>query len=541
MYVSAGSVRITGGAFLQNKGSSHFGLPPTQAGGAGIYIESAGVAEIDSVRFEGNSREESHDRLWGGAIHCRSSQTTTVRNCDISGSSVGDFQLPGRGGGVFAAGDLRAFNCRFIGNGGAQEGGGAYGGQYEKCLFMNNFANWQGGGAWGIHAVDSLFTDNRASLGKFGQGGGVAFSELVGCFLARNTAQSKGGGAYESELFGCTIYRNFVFGYFNSPPGVASGGGLEGGTATDCVIVENEARRYPIPSSPNFYSTGGGAFDSELERCVLVGNIADVGGGFYRCNGSQLTLVQNLSASTQVPFAGGTSFGRISNSIVWNNLGPGAPFLRSTAVYSDLGDPVPGPGNISVDPLFVGPVPGYLALQSGSPCIDAGDPALTDPDGSRIDMGARPFELPMLPQPITFCSPNALCPSSIGWTGSASLAGPKTLTVFAGQVPSDQFGLLVLSRFPYAPKPLLDGGSAVLCLAGPYVRMPVQRSTGGAPCDGSFRQEVLPTALHRLGLTVGDSLHAQYWFRSPGPAPFGVERSHGDSGCALSAMVSLGI
>jgi hypothetical protein len=31
---------------------------------------------------------------------------------------------------------------------------------------------------------------------------------------------------------------------------------------------------------------------------------------------------------------------------------------------------------------------GDFRLQSGSPCIDAAEPAMTDPDGTRADQGA---------------------------------------------------------------------------------------------------------------------------------------------------------
>ena len=47
-----------------------------------------------------------------------------------------------------------------------------------------------------------------------------------------------------------------------------------------------------------------------------------------------------------------------------------------------------GPGNMSGNPLFVNSSQGNLSLTSGSPCIDAGDPQLTDLDLSPSDIGA---------------------------------------------------------------------------------------------------------------------------------------------------------
>ncbi len=46
----------------------------------------------------------------------------------------------------------------------------------------------------------------------------------------------------------------------------------------------------------------------------------------------------------------------------------------------------PGEGDITVPPLLAGPADYHLL--PGSPCIDAGDPSVLDPDGTRSDMGA---------------------------------------------------------------------------------------------------------------------------------------------------------
>jgi hypothetical protein len=43
-------------------------------------------------------------------------------------------------------------------------------------------------------------------------------------------------------------------------------------------------------------------------------------------------------------------------------------------------------GNISEDPMFVSPMNDYH-LQTGSLCIDTGDPGIFDYDSSRSDMG----------------------------------------------------------------------------------------------------------------------------------------------------------
>ena len=50
-----------------------------------------------------------------------------------------------------------------------------------------------------------------------------------------------------------------------------------------------------------------------------------------------------------------------------------------------------GSGLIEDDPLFVNQNTWDFSYEDNSPCIDAGDPLETDPDGSIRDIGARWF------------------------------------------------------------------------------------------------------------------------------------------------------
>ena len=70
-------------------------------------------------------------------------------------------------------------------------------------------------------------------------------------------------------------------------------------------------------------------------------------------------------------------------------------FMSTVDVSYTLSDtaPVPGTGNVVGDPLFLNTDTGNFGLQTGSPAVDSGDPASAhDPDGSRADMGALPFD-----------------------------------------------------------------------------------------------------------------------------------------------------
>jgi len=76
---------------------------------------------------------------------------------------------------------------------------------------------------------------------------------------------------------------------------------------------------------------------------------------------------------------------------LWNDSYPEIYIASGsvTATYSDIQYGWAGTGNIDSDPGFTGD----YHLQSGSPCIDTGDPASAlDPDGTRADMGAYHFD-----------------------------------------------------------------------------------------------------------------------------------------------------
>ena len=110
-----------------------------------------------------------------------------------------------------------------------------------------------------------------------------------------------------------------------------------------------------------------------MTNCTISENYAESGGGFTMYE-SSLTLL---------------------NSIVWGNVSDNNQQMNLngefTINYSDIeGLPgsLEGNGNIDLDPMFVDPDNGNFFLDENSPCIDAGNPAYSDPDGSIADIGA---------------------------------------------------------------------------------------------------------------------------------------------------------
>ena len=146
----------------------------------------------------------------------------------------------------------------------------------------------------------------------------------------------------------------------------------------------------------NYANHVGGALHAygcqvEVRNCTVVNNGAlHNGGGFY--------LTQDAAVD-------------LNNSILWNNEPhevwimsgfQGTSFKPNFSIIQGNQDKVfalaPenmvwGTGNFSEDPLFSDAENGNFSLQNGSPSIDAGNyETPPDPDGTRSDLGAVPFD-----------------------------------------------------------------------------------------------------------------------------------------------------
>jgi len=82
---------------------------------------------------------------------------------------------------------------------------------------------------------------------------------------------------------------------------------------------------------------------------------------------------------------------QIKNTIIWENYDFEVIHeyhAVNTATYSIIRKGCEGSNNLKVNPLIVDINGGDLNVFQNSPCIDGGDPAITDPDDSRSDIGA---------------------------------------------------------------------------------------------------------------------------------------------------------
>ncbi|UCG55581.1 MAG: right-handed parallel beta-helix repeat-containing protein [Phycisphaerales bacterium] len=206
--------------------------------------------------------------------------------------------------------------------------------------------------------------------------------------------------------------------------GVAIGGVTVGGVAAGPVISRNTITH-------NTGYAGAGIFligDVTIRDNLIYENSALVGGGVILAGGR---LINNTIVANDASFAGGAQqagnvyilyspeFGQMSvvNNIICNATSGGGIYWPSGYQegwirFNDVWGNVPGNyggvnqegtalvwdgpldatgtlGNISVNPMFVNPADDDYHLQTGSPCIAAGDPSYVPPIGVK-DIDGEP-------------------------------------------------------------------------------------------------------------------------------------------------------
>lgn len=338
-----------------------------------------------------------HGAAVGGAgIACGPSDVV-FRRCIVENNNA----CPGGGGGGVEAYRLSStfsgpsFEDCIIRNNTAAIGAGVStgGAQFYRCTIADNYVCTDhpysnGGGVllWGDDTVsrfvDCVFVGNSAYKGGAVYASNYSRALLVRCVIADNRAAYFGGGVYAYE------YCDF--------------------TLLDCVITGNSTPWY-----------GGGVFVYRstplIQNCTITGNVADwAGGGIFAYDHGTPVIEHTIVAENAAILgceigADGESTPRLRFADI--PTGPAWGWFDD-ASYLDWDTP-----NMDADPQFIdpdGPDNDALTwddndyrLSAGSPCIDAGDPALTwrsdnlfdvrghvrvwdgDGDGSaRMDIGA---------------------------------------------------------------------------------------------------------------------------------------------------------
>jgi hypothetical protein len=188
-------------------------------------------------------------------------------------------------------------------------------------------------------------------------------------------------------------------------------------------------------------------------------------------------------------------------------------------IYSDVEGGHPGTGNIDADPLFWNMAGGDFHLLQDSPCIDAGNPSSAlDPDGTRADMGAFPFDAGYCPAPVNYCTAGtsaAGCQATIASIGTPSATAPNGFVLLASGVESQREGLFF---FGTNGRQANSWGSSTSfqCVVPPAHRGKVLDGVGAVgECEGTFSYDLNAhwTVKPHHNPGPGVLLQAQLWYR----------------------------
>ena len=239
---------------------------------------------------------------------------------------------------------------------------------------------------------------------------------------------TRGGGIYIKEA--SPILRNLVVADNAISNDSGYGGGIHmsrsGAELEQVTVLDNRATYYGggihLSQSPN----------AELQNVEVIGNRATYGGGIALAYDGQ-THRNLLVLDNEANFGAGLLIQSadpiVENATFHDNAGDAIHLLSGAnpelanvtitgstgrALNAEKGDadfffcnvwgndkgavigddpPATGEGNLSQDPMYADPSGRRpenwdMTLADGSPLIDAGDPELEDPDGSRSDIGA---------------------------------------------------------------------------------------------------------------------------------------------------------
>lgn len=366
-------------------------------GGGGLFV-------YGSIPIKDNLIDANSSGYNGGGLYVYQG------SADIEGNTITNNVAGRDGAGIYTNYNSSAIYGNDVSyNEATDDGGGirVYVGYatLQDNVVTYNTAGDDGGGIKVSHAhseiLDNTVTGNVAADG----GGGIELdndtSVVDGNTISSNKAGNGGGLHAEIPEGALTITNNTI----HSNTATEVGGGLSiesapyGGTLSGLDLYKNKG-----PYGGGLYALDA-SFD--LSNSLIDSNSASTSGGGLYLDGTSgdlgnLTLFNNSSLGGSGLVLVDTGTTHVYNTILNGNdrsaavtvSGAGAltwtynDVFDHTSNYSGMTDPTGTNGNLAVNPKFTDTATRDFTLKSTSACIDAGDPAVSDEDGTRSDMGA---------------------------------------------------------------------------------------------------------------------------------------------------------
>ncbi len=331
MYTRLSSNLITGNAFEDNTADD-------DAGGLRVY---RGSHTIEDSTFSGNTAGDD-----GGGLKM-SHSSNAVTNCSFEGNSAND-----AGGGIELDNETAPVTgCTFEGND-ADIGGGLH--------------SWRNEGP--IMLADNTFTGNTADCGA-----GIGFDNDIYLITVADST-FEGNNAVDGGAF-CIDKRPQ-----KGPDGLI-------GTADDFYEESNVLVHNSFFIDNDASDDGGAVYvkfgTATFDFVVLHRSDAPTGGGAVSKEDGEIHFSNSILDDNDGSSAWETEDNGVMTFEYTNLTGNAGGY-----VGAGVSDPVGTAGNTGVASGFVDAASGNYQLTSASACVDAGDPALLDVDGSRADMGA---------------------------------------------------------------------------------------------------------------------------------------------------------
>jgi parallel beta-helix repeat protein len=254
---------------------------------------------------------------------------------------------------------------------------------------LMNIYHRMGGGIFCVGNSDPKIIDNIICNNSADAGGGLYMLGNSNPMVRDNKILNNTGGGICFYGSSPEITRNIISKNMSERGGGILCGSSSSSVISDNVIFENDGGLW-----------GGGIFCYEssptiTRNLIYENSVIDWGGGIC-CDGASPTIINNIISDNFAQAEGGglycfnNSNVTVVNTILWSNSPPEIGYRSGgtyNVTYSDIRGGWEGTGNIDADPYFISAYEGDYNVCSQSPCIDAGDPTIVDPDSSISDIG----------------------------------------------------------------------------------------------------------------------------------------------------------